>query len=143
MLLSLGTTYRRVEILADRRHTTRKRNYGANSKRRRMRHLPGCAHKSSCIALSPQVLLRVLEWLAIKIRMGGAKPGEQKMEERKCPLCRGKNPPSKEMLSQLNFWRNRKSELEARGDDISSENYRLPYLKLTGWKVKLEIGPKQ
>ena len=40
----------------------------------------------------------------------------------KCPLCREKIPPSKEMISQLKFWRSRKIQYEATGD-FSSENY--------------------
>jgi len=44
------------------------------------------------------------------------KPGEQKLEDRKCPLCREKIPPTKEMVAQLKYWRNRKRQLEAKGD---------------------------
>ena len=43
------------------------------------------------------------------------------MEDRKCPLCREKIPPSKEMLAQLKFWRKRKSDLEAEGNVYSEE----------------------
>ena len=46
------------------------------------------------------------------------KSGEEKMD-RKCPLCREEIPPSKEMITQLKFWRNRKSDLEAKGDFFS------------------------
>ena len=35
---------------------------------RRMRHLPRRTHKSSGIALQSQILLRVLEWLAVETR---------------------------------------------------------------------------
>ena len=50
------------------------------------------------------------------------KPGEQKMEDRKCPLCREEIPPSKEMLAQLKSLRMAMSKLEARGD-IFGEHY--------------------
>ena len=47
----------------------------------------------------------------------GAKSGDKETNT-KCPLCREKIPPSKEMINQLKFWRNRKSDLEAKGDFI-------------------------
>ena len=48
-------------------------------------------------------------------------PSKKEMD-RKCPLCREKIPPSREMVSQLKFWRKTKAEMEAEGD-IFSENY--------------------
>ena len=53
-----------------------------------------------------------------------SKYGADKMEEmdRKCPLCRQKIPPSKEMINQLKCMRRVKSRMEARGD-VYSENY--------------------
>ena len=44
--------------------------------------------------------------------------------DRKCPLCREKIPPSKEMVTQLQSFQKAKSELEAKGD-VSSENYKI------------------
>ena len=52
---------------------------------------------------------------------GFRRTSEAKLD-RKCPLCRGKIPPSREMVAQLKFWQNRKSHLEAEGD-IFSEKY--------------------
>ena len=49
-----------------------------------------------------------------------SKPGDDEMD-RKCPLCRHKIPPSKEMISQLKFWRGRKSKYEAEGDIFSGD----------------------
>ena len=46
------------------------------------------------------------------------------MEDRKCPLCREKIPPTKEMVTQLKCWRKRKSDMGAEGD-IYSENYKI------------------
>ena len=40
----------------------------------------------------------------------------------KCPLCREKIPPSKEMITQLKTWQRRKSQLEAKGR-IYSQQY--------------------
>jgi len=39
-----------------------------------------------------------------------------------CPLCREKIPPSKEMITQLKFWRNHQRLLEEKGD-ILSQHY--------------------
>ena len=65
------------------------------------------------------------------------KPGEQKMEDRKCPLCREKIPPSKEMIKQLKSLRNLKSQLAAKGD-IFSGNYMIIKSKVE--KLEREIG---
>lgn len=43
--------------------------------------------------------------------------------DRKCPLCREKIPPSKEMVKQLRFYQIAKGELEAEGD-FSSNQYK-------------------
>ena len=50
-------------------HITSLEKNGANSERRSrgVRHLLGCAHESGGVALQSQVLLEVLEWMAIKI----------------------------------------------------------------------------
>ena len=42
--------------------------------------------------------------------------------DRKCPLCRERIPPSKEMMTQLKYWRNRTSKYEAKGE-VSSGQY--------------------
>ena len=44
---------------------------------------------------------------------------EDDERDRKCPLCRERIPPTKEMITQLKFWRIRKSQLEAVGDFCS------------------------
>ena len=59
------------------------------------------------------------------------------MEDRKCPLCREKIPPSKEMVTQLKSWRSAKSKLEAQGD-FSSENYTWVISQME--KLEREIG---
>jgi hypothetical protein len=51
----------------------------------------------------------------------GVRSGDKETNT-KCPLCREKIPPSKEMISQLKTWRNRKSELEEEGD-VYSQDY--------------------
>ena len=64
------------------------------------------------------------------------KSGDDKMD-RKCPLCRKEIPPSKEMVTQLKFLRNKKSDMEAKGDNFS-EDYM--YVKSAAEKLELEIG---
>jgi len=44
-----------------------------------------------------------------------------KEKSKSCPLCRKKIPPSKDMLSQLEFHRTRKHKLEARGETTSTQ----------------------
>jgi hypothetical protein len=51
----------------------------------------------------------------------GIKSAKDKMD-RKCPLCRERIPPSKEMVAQLKWWRNEKSKCEAE-DDVFSKEY--------------------
>ena len=46
----------------------------------------------------------------------GAKSGDKETNTTKCPLCREKIPPSKEMITQLKFYRNALSKYEADGD---------------------------
>ena len=50
----------------------------------------------------------------------GAKSGDKETNT-KCPLCREKIPPSKEMITQLKFYRNIKSRLEEMGDTFSED----------------------
>ena len=45
---------------------------------------------------------------------------KEKERDKKCPLCRQQIPPSKEMVTQLKFWRNQKSYMEAKGDTSSA-----------------------
>ena len=66
----------------------------------------------------------------------GAKSGDKETNT-KCPLCREKIPPSKEMITQLKCWRNRKSDLEACGD-FSSDEYIV--IKSEVEKLEREIG---
>jgi hypothetical protein len=66
----------------------------------------------------------------------GVKSGDKETNT-KCPLCREKIPPSKEMISQLKSWRNRKSLLEAKGDTFSQEYMSI---KSTVEKLESEIG---
>ena len=54
--------------------------------------------------------------------------------DRKCPLCREKIPPSKEMVAQLKFWRNYESRLEVEGDIFS------PQMKSRVDKLEREVG---
>ena len=68
--------------------------------------------------------------------LGASAPGEDKMD-RKCPLCREKIPPSKEMISQLKFWRSRKIQYEAKGD-VFCENYMITKSKVE--RLEREIG---
>ena len=49
----------------------------------------------------------------------GVKSGDDKIMDRKCPLCREKIPPSREMIAQLKLWQWRKSQLEGEGDVLS------------------------
>ena len=67
--------------------------------------------------------------------------GDDEMNQ-KCPMCREKIPPSKEMINQLNSLRSMTSIMEAlqRGD---TKNALLPNLNWNNWSVKLEIGRKQ
>ena len=51
----------------------------------------------------------------------GAKSGDKETNT-KCPLCREKIPPSREMVAQLKFYQTAKSCLVAKGD-VSSEDY--------------------
>ena len=57
--------------------------------------------------------------------------------DRKCPLCREKIPPSKEMVTQLKYWRLRKSQMEAEGD-IFSQEYMIAKSEVE--KLEREIG---
>ena len=66
----------------------------------------------------------------------GAKSGEDQMD-RKCPLCREKIPPSREMIAQLKFYRLRKSQLEAQGDIFSQKYMRI---KSVAEKLEREVG---
>ena len=56
-----------------------------------------------------------------KSKFGTPKVGAHRKKERSksCPLCREGIPPSKDMLIQLEWHRNRKRELEAKGDTTS------------------------
>ena len=65
------------------------------------------------------------------------KSGDQKLADRKCPLCREKIPPTKEMLARLNFMREDKIEREAKGD-IFSKEYTMT--KDIVKEMELEIG---
>ena len=58
-------------------------------------------------------------------------------DDRKCPLCREKIPPSKEMEAQLKTFRLLKSNMEATGDTFS-ENY--VFVKSSLEKLEREIG---
>ena len=57
--------------------------------------------------------------------------------DRKCPLCREEIPPSKEMVTQLKFWRKQKSDMEAKGD-VFPENYRTAKSRVE--ELESEIG---
>jgi len=61
----------------------------------------------------------------------------KKERSKSCPLCREKIPPSKDMLMQLEFYRNYKRKLEAIGD-TTSQHYinQLRCIK----KLEAEIG---
>ena len=61
----------------------------------------------------------------------------KKEKTKLCPLCRKKIPPSKEMLSSLEFHRTRKLEFEARGD-TTSKTYILQVHHVN--KLEAEIG---
>ena len=50
----------------------------------------------------------------------GARSGDKETNT-KCPLCREKIPPSKEMVTQLKWWRNYQRLLEADGNIFSQE----------------------
>ena len=50
----------------------------------------------------------------------GVQSGDDVMD-RKCPLCREKIPPSKEMMTQLKCLQNAKSDMEAKGDIFSRQ----------------------
>ena len=118
-----ATTTRRVEILADRRNkydivneimdqSDEDEECGICLDTLKNPVALPCRHKfcSEC-----------LDGWRSKYGMMAPKPGEQKMEDRKCPLCREKIPPSKEMVTQLKFWRKQKSRLEAKGDTFSKD----------------------
>ena len=68
----------------------------------------------------------------------GVKSGEDdEMEDRKCPMCREKIPPSREMISQLKWWRKQKSKYEAEGDVFSQKYMRI---KSQIEKLEREVG---
>ena len=66
----------------------------------------------------------------------GVKSGDKETNT-KCPLCREKIPPTKEMIAQLKYWRKQKSELEAKGD-VFSPHYRTAKSQVE--KFENEIG---
>ena len=57
--------------------------------------------------------------------------GVEEDMRRKCPVCRARIPPSKEMVSMLLTYRTKKQELEDDGD-TSSDNY---YVIEKGYKL--------
>ena len=61
----------------------------------------------------------------------------KKERSKSCPLCREKIPPSKDLLSQLEFHRTVKRELGARGD-TSSEYYMKQVRHIN--RLEAEIG---
>ena len=68
----------------------------------------------------------------------GIMPGDKETNT-KCPLCREKIPPSKEMLSQLKTWRNCQRLLEEKGDTFSREYM---HAKSEIEKLEREIGDR-
>ena len=67
----------------------------------------------------------------------GIKSAKDKMD-RKCPLCREKIPPSREIVAQLKFWQWQKSEYEAKDGNIFSQSYM--NVKSRVEKLEHEIG---
>ena len=61
----------------------------------------------------------------------------KKEKSKSCPLCRKNIPPSKDMLSQLEFHRTRKRRCEAKGD-TTSEDYMNQLRQIRG--LEEEIG---
>ena len=66
----------------------------------------------------------------------GAKSGDKETNT-KCPLCREKIPPSREMVAQLKFYQTAKSNYEVKGD-IYSEEYMS--IKSAVERLEHEIG---
>ena len=58
-------------------------------------------------------------------------------KSKSCPLCRKEIPPSKEILSQLNWHRTRKRQMEARGD-TTSEYYMIQVNQIK--RIEAQIG---
>ena len=66
----------------------------------------------------------------------GVRSGDKETNT-KCPLCREKIPPTKEMVAQLKSWRNAKSDMEAEGD-VFCESYMIA--KSAVERLENEIG---